>query len=185
MSGIMLCIFPHISVVSALFTRWSSPNQKVFNITGLSPDMMQLIIEFAYTGSVSVTEGNARELMMAADQFNAMGVVQACSDFFVERLCPENCVGLWQFTSTCFSAELQFKAFRYIIDHFTEAVSYKEFLRLSVQELIDILARDDLNVKMESTVYEAVVRWIRHVPEERELHTTALLSKVVLSLPSD
>ncbi|XP_047464383.1 kelch-like protein 10 [Mugil cephalus] len=169
----------------ALFTRWSDPNQKVFNMSpDMTPDIMQLIIEFAYTGSVSVTKDNVQALMVAADQLNVMGVVQTCCDFLAGHICPENCVGLWQFTNVCSSTELHSKAFRYIIDHFVEVIYCKEFLQLSVHELTDVLARDDLNVKTESTVYEAVVRWIQHVPEERGLHMGALFPKVRLGLLS-
>uniref|UniRef100_A0A8C9WW43 Kelch like family member 10 n=1 Tax=Sander lucioperca TaxID=283035 RepID=A0A8C9WW43_SANLU len=152
----------------ALFRRWSTPDKKVFDIPGLSPDMMQLIIEFAYTGSVSVTEDNAQELLLAADQLN--------------QLCPKNCIGIFQFTNICFASELQHKAYRCIIDHFEEVVFSEEFLQLSVQELTDILDRDDLNVRKESSVYESILRWITHVPEKRKGHITVLLSKVRLAL---
>ncbi|XP_045930745.1 kelch-like protein 10 [Micropterus dolomieu] len=168
----------------ALFRRWSNPDAKVFNLPGLSPDMMQLIIEFAYSGSVSVTEDNVQELLLAADQLNVMDLVQACCEFLGEQLCPQNCIGIWQFTNICFSSELQRKAYRYIIDHFEEVVSCEEFLQLSVQELSDIIDRDDLSVRKESSVYEAILKWIAHKPEERKGHITVLLSKVRLALTS-
>ncbi|XP_047465283.1 kelch-like protein 10 [Mugil cephalus] len=168
----------------ALFTRWSDHSQKVFIIPGLSPDMMELIIEFAYTGSVTVTEANAQELMLAAEQLNVAAVAQTCCDFFVENLCPGNCIGIWKFTNICASPELQLRAFCYVIDHFEEVVPCEEFLQLSAQELNDILGRDNLNVQKESTVYEAMLRWIQHEPRERELYIVALLSKVRLGLLS-
>ncbi|XP_034748721.1 kelch-like protein 10 [Etheostoma cragini] len=168
----------------ALFRRWSTPDKKVFDIPGLSPDMMQLIIEFAYTGSVSVTEDNAQELLLAADQLNVMDIVQTGCDFLGEQLCPKNCIGIFQFTNICSSSKLQHKAYRCIIDHFEEVVFSEEFLQLSVQELTDILERDDLNVKKESVVYESILRWITHLPEKRKGHITVLLSKVRLALMS-
>ncbi|KAM9340226.1 kelch-like protein 10 [Symphorus nematophorus] len=166
----------------ALFIHWSTPDKKVFEIPGLSPDMMQLIIEFAYTGFLSITERNVQELLMAADQLNVMDVVQACCDFLAEQLCPENCIGIWQFTNICISSELQRKAYNYIIDHFEEVVSCEEFQQLSAEDLTGILKRDDLNVRKESTVFEAILHWITHAPEERKRHITELLSKVRLAL---
>uniref|UniRef100_A0A665TGT8 Kelch-like protein 10 n=1 Tax=Echeneis naucrates TaxID=173247 RepID=A0A665TGT8_ECHNA len=168
----------------ALFTRWSNPDREVFSIPGLGPDMMQLIIEFAYTGSASVTEENAQELMMAADQLSVMGVVETCSDFISKQLSPKNCIGIFHFTNTCISAELQGKAYRYIIEHFGEVAPCEEFLQLTVQELTEILHRDDLGVRNESTVYEAVIRWIDHIPEEREQHIVVLFQTVRLALTS-
>ncbi|KAK2858779.1 hypothetical protein Q5P01_003399 [Channa striata] len=169
----------------ALFTRWSTEDRKVFSVYNLSPQMMELIIQFAYTGSVAVTEGNAQELLLAAYLLNVVDVVQTCSTFLSERLCPGNCVGIWQFTKTCFCAELQLRAYGYVMHHFREVVSQDEFLQLSVQELSDILASDDLSVKKESTVFETILRWISHLPEERERHITVLFSKVRLALSSE
>ncbi|KAK9526757.1 hypothetical protein VZT92_015440 [Zoarces viviparus] len=168
----------------SLFTRTSTPEKKVFDITGLSPEMMQLIIEFAYTGSVSVTWENVHELLLAAGQFNIMGVVQTCCDFLGEQLCPENCIGIFQFTGICFATELRHKAYHYIIDHFEKVVFSEEFLQLPLQQLTNILCRNDLNVRNESIAFEAVLRWIAHVPDEREAHIPVLLSKVRLALMS-
>lgn len=140
--------------------------------------MMQVIIEFAYTDSVSVTEDNVQDLMLAADMLNVMDLVQICSNFLSEQICPDNCIGIWHFTNICLSPDLHCKAFRHIIDHFEEVVLCEEFLQLSEQELAEILGRDDLNVKKESTVFEAILHWIAHVPEEREGHIAVLLSKV-------
>ncbi|XP_068566703.1 kelch-like protein 10 [Cebidichthys violaceus] len=146
--------------------------------------MMQLIIEFAYTGSVSVTWENVQELLLAADQLNVMDLVQTCCDFLVEQLCPENCIGIFQVTGICYVTELQHKAYHYIIDHFEKVVFSEEILQLSVQQLTDILGRNDLNVRKESTVYEAILRWIAHLPEERKAHIAVLLSKVQRALTS-
>nr|ASV63217.1 Klhl10 [Channa punctata] len=169
----------------ALFTRWSTEDRKVFSVSNLSSQMMDVIIQFAYTGSVMVTEDNVQDLLLAADMFSVMDVVQICSNFLSEQLCPEKCVGIWQFTKICLCPELQHKAYSYIIHHFREVVNQDKFLQLSMQELTDILDSDDLNVKQESTVFEAVVRWISHLPEEREGHIPVLLSKVRLALSSE
>ncbi|XP_058478996.1 kelch-like protein 10 [Solea solea] len=163
--------------------RWNADTM-VFDIHGLSPDIMQLIIEFAYSGSVLVTKDNAEEVTLAADMLNVQGVVQACSNFFGEQLCPENCIGIWQFTHFFFHPDLQRKACHYITEHFDEVVPCEEFLQLSLQELADILGRDELNMRNESNVFEAILRWISHKHEEREKHMTVLFSKFRMALTS-
>ncbi|KAK2848767.1 hypothetical protein Q5P01_008601 [Channa striata] len=168
-----------------LFTCWSTEDRKVFIVSNVSPHMMELIIHFAYTGSVMVTEDNVRDLLLAADMLNVVDIVKTCSNFLSERLCPEKCISIWQFANICFCPELQHRAYSYIIHHFREVVFQDEFLQLSVQELSDILDRDDLSVKKESTVFEAILRWISRLPEEREGHIALLLSKVRLALSSE
>ncbi|XP_019954312.2 kelch-like protein 10 isoform X1 [Paralichthys olivaceus] len=168
--------------LQSLFENW--PTQKTVELPVMSPKIMQLIIEFAYTNTVSVTVDNVQELMLAADLLNVTGIIQICSDFMAEELCPNNCIGIWQFTNVCFSSELQAKAFNYITDCFEEVIPCKEFLQLTVQELVIILGSNDLNVRVESTLFDAILRWIAHIPEKREGHITVLLSKVRLALTS-
>ncbi|KAG7493391.1 kelch 10 [Solea senegalensis] len=143
---------------------------------------MQLVIEFAYSDFVNVTEDNVQELMVAADMLNIMAIIQACSDFLCERLCENNCIGIWQFTNIYYSPRLQHKALRYITDHFEEVSMCEEFLQLSVQELAEVLGRDDLYVSVESGLFLAICNWIAHKPEERERHIALLLSKFRMAL---
>uniref|UniRef100_A0A3B4X478 BTB domain-containing protein n=1 Tax=Seriola lalandi dorsalis TaxID=1841481 RepID=A0A3B4X478_SERLL len=164
----------------ALFTHWSTPDSQVFDIPNVSPDMMRLIIEFAYTGFVHVTQENIQELFIAADRFNVMGILEACSHILEEQLAPQNCIGIWWFTDLYYYPELRRKTFLYILNHFEEvAATSEEFLLLSVQELAKMIENDQLSVKKEKTVFEAILRWITYAPEQRREYISLLLSKSV------
>lgn len=139
---------------------------------------MQLIIKFAYDGTVSITDDNIQELLLAADQFDVKGVVGACCDYMGERLRPENCIGAWQISDICFCPQLKNKAFQFILNNFKQVVSSEQFQQLSAPELCDILDRDQLIVPKERTVFEAIHQWITHEPERRKAHFVVLLSKV-------
>ncbi|KAM9342857.1 kelch-like protein 10 [Pholidichthys leucotaenia] len=169
----------------ALFLRCALSEQKVFNIPGISAPIMELILEYAYTGLVSVTSENIQELLLTADQLEVMDIVQICWNFIENELAPKNCIGIWQFTNIVSCPEMRYKACRYITDHFVDVVSSEEFLQLSVEELEDILGRDELCVRQENSVYEAAIKWMLHMPEEREEHAVRLLSKVRLGLMTD
>ncbi|XP_071769135.2 kelch-like protein 10 [Centroberyx gerrardi] len=120
-----------------LFTHgWSTPQQRLYDIPGVSANMMRLLIEFAYTGSVPVTAKNVEELLAAADQLFFMGVVRACCQFLEEQLCPQNCTGIWKFVDVHYCPDLRRKAFLYILDHFEEVS--EELLTLSPQQLSDM-----------------------------------------------
>ncbi|XP_047200629.1 kelch-like protein 10 [Girardinichthys multiradiatus] len=166
----------------ALFTRWSSSDQKVFHIPGISPAMMRLILDYAYTNSLTVTEANVQELLQAADQLNAHEVVHVCYMFLEGLMRPDNCIGIWRYAVACMHTELHHKAYFYILQHFETIALCDEFLQLSADELADIIEKDNLTVRQESKVYEAIWRWTCHALQEREAHFPALLSKVRLAL---
>ncbi|XP_067447850.1 kelch-like protein 10 [Thunnus thynnus] len=173
------------SYFRALFTHWSSPDSRVFEIHNVTPDMMKIIIEFAYNNSVSVTNENVQELFIAADRFNVTGITQACCDFLEDHLTPENCIGIWWFTDVYYYPEMKHKAFLFTLYHFEEVVATSEdFLQLSVEELVKIIENDLLNVKQEKMVFEAILHWIAYAPEERTDYISLLLSNVRLALMS-
>ncbi|XP_077379191.1 kelch-like protein 10 [Festucalex cinctus] len=168
----------------ALFLRWSSPEQKVYAIQGLTAQLMQLFIDFAYTGCVLVTEDNVKDLLIASDKFNVIGIVEICCTFLTEQLCPENCISIWQFTRSCHTPQLQSNAYQFILYHFEEVTTTIELQQLSMQDFSDMLDRDDLIVKKENIVYEAILHWIAHEPWERGKNMPILLAKVRLALTS-
>ncbi|NWY55656.1 KLH10 protein, partial [Chionis minor] len=178
----ILCSCSHY--FRALFaSNWSNTERRVYKIEGTSPEMMRLIIEYAYTRAVPVTADNVQSLLIAADQFNVMGVVRLCCEFLKSQLCSENCVGIWRFADYCYCPDLREAAHVFILHHFEEVTRLSaEFLELSVEELAHILEKDELNVKQEEAVFEAILKWIDHGPQDRRQHVAVLLGKVRLAL---
>uniref|UniRef100_A0A8C4STY7 Kelch-like protein 10 n=1 Tax=Erpetoichthys calabaricus TaxID=27687 RepID=A0A8C4STY7_ERPCA len=163
--------------------RWSSKEKKVYNIPGVSPDMMEMIITFAYTKTVPVTSENVQQLLAVADQLNILGLKNLCSDFLESHLCLENCIGICRFAYYYCCPDLRLKAFRFILYQFEDLVRVsEEFLQLSLIELSDIIEKDELNVRNESQVFDAVMRWIYYQGEERKGILANLLPKVRLAL---
>ncbi|XP_059185293.1 kelch-like protein 10 [Centropristis striata] len=145
--------------------------------------MMHLIIGYAYSQSLPLTEENVVEVLAAADQFLVSGMVQACSLFLEDQMCLRNCVHIWRLLDFYSLPELRNKVFLYILKHFEEIVfSTQDLLELSLQQLAAILENDHLNVRREDVVFEAVLRWINHQPDQRRGHISELLPKVRLGL---
>lgn len=164
-----------------LFSHWSSPDSHVYNISNVSADVMGTIIEFAYTGLVTVTKENIQELFVAADRYDVHGITRACCKLMEDELSSQNCINTWWFTHMFYYPELQHKAFCFILRHFEEVVCSEDFLQLSVADLSKIIGQDQLNVREESTVFEAILRWIAHSPQDREKHMSQLLLEVRLA----
>ncbi|XP_075273516.1 kelch-like protein 10 [Opisthocomus hoazin] len=178
----ILCSCSHY--FRALFTSgWDNAEKRVYKIPGTSPEMMKIIIEYAYTRRVPITADNAEDLLIAADQFNVMGIVRLCCEFLKSQLCSENCIGIWRLTDHYYCPDLREAASIFILHHFEEVTTVStEFLDLSVNELKNIIEKDELNAKEEAAVFEALVKWIAHDPQNRRQHTAVLLSKVRLAL---
>ncbi|XP_072563198.1 kelch-like protein 10 [Paramormyrops kingsleyae] len=167
----------------ALFaSRRNIKRKDEYMIPDVSPEAMRLVIEYAYTHYVLVTVDNVESLLAAADQLNIPGVVQCCSDFLMDQLCLENCVGIYSIAYIYFCPELRQAAFIFIMQNFKEVASTsEEFLELTLHQLSDIIEKDELNVRDEDVVFEAILRWIMHEPATRKAHISVLLPKVRLA----
>lgn len=64
----------------------------------------------------------------------------------------------------------------------TVASESEEFLHLPLDELNSIILEDELNVKSEEVVWEAVLRWVNHDPDNRWKHTVKLMGSIRLGL---
>ncbi|CAK6976756.1 kelch-like protein 10 [Scomber scombrus] len=154
---------------------------EVYSFPDVPPNIMSLIMEYAYNSSVVVTEENVLGLLAAAHRFAIHGILSATSDFLEQKLCVENCIGTWMSAELYNCPDLRKKANLYILHHFEEvAGSSEKFLQLSVQQLAGLIKKDELNVRQESTVFEAILRWIDHNLEERKSHMAVLLSKIYI-----
>lgn len=144
----------------------------------LSPAMMQLIIEFAYTNNVPVTEKTVRELLQTAGFLNIRSILTKCCNFLGDMLCTENCIGIYQLTKYHFCIPLERKAYKFILSNFEEVESSEEFPQLDVENFCSIIANDHLCVRSEAVVFKAIVQWITYAIEDRREFMAILFSKV-------
>ncbi|ESO94394.1 hypothetical protein LOTGIDRAFT_175448 [Lottia gigantea] len=168
----------------ALFKNQEGNNKRIeVTIPGVSPGIMNELIEYAYTRDIKIHPENVEELLPAAEQFHVTGLVKACCDFLTDQLAPENCIGIRAFAKAYFCHTLERTALKYILKNFCSLHQYSnEFLQLNVDEVSEILSCDNLNVKNEELVFDAVLRWIDYDPERRRCHIAKILKTIRLGL---
>ncbi|XP_008939863.1 PREDICTED: kelch-like protein 10 [Merops nubicus] len=151
---------------------WSEAGKRVYKIPGTSSEMMRLIIKYAYSGTVPLTTDSVENLI-TADQFIALGIVGLCCEFLKSHLSVKNCIGIWRLTDWYNCPDMREAASAFILQHFEEVTKVSaEFLELSVSELKHLIERDELNVRQEDAVFEAILQWIGHDPQNRRRYVT-------------
>ncbi|KAI8786892.1 kelch ECH-associated protein 1 [Biomphalaria glabrata] len=147
----------------------------------LTPEILRILVDFAYTYEILVTQMNVQSLLVSAIFLEMQRVVEVCSLFMEQQLDPSNCIGFYYFASMHGCLDLEIKAKKYIQEHFCEVIKYDEFLTLDAREMVQIVQQDELNVRCESEVFQAVVRWVEHDTENRLSQLEDLLERVRLS----
>uniref|UniRef100_A0A8C3QRM1 Kelch like family member 18 n=1 Tax=Cyanoderma ruficeps TaxID=181631 RepID=A0A8C3QRM1_9PASS len=143
---------------------------------------LEALINFAYNGHLAIDQQNVQSLLMGASFLQLQNIKDACCTFLRERLHPKNCLGVRQFAETMMCTVLYDAANSFIHQHFVEVSMSEEFLALPFEDVLELVSRDELNVKSEEQVFEAALAWIRYDRDQRESFLPELLSKIRLPL---
>ncbi|XP_043933897.1 kelch repeat and BTB domain-containing protein 8 [Protopterus annectens] len=153
--------------------------QKEVRIVGVEEESMHLVLNYAYTSRVILTEANVQALFTAASIFQIPSLQDQCAQYMISRLDPQNSIGVFMFADAYGHQELRDKSQDYIRKKFLCVTKEQEFLQLSRDQLISVLNSDDLNVDREEHVYESIIRWHEHEPLKRTAHLADIFAKCI------
>ncbi|XP_019614957.1 PREDICTED: kelch-like protein diablo [Branchiostoma belcheri] len=139
--------------------------QKEIRIHEVDGEVMGLLLDFIYTGTVSLTPDMVQEvkaLLQTADLFQTTVLLQACEEWLLKFLTPTNCTSLY-FLASAHNCRRLTQAAKWMLGgNFTEVSFGEEFLSLELAQIVELVADDSLEVRVESDVFEAAVRWLEH-----------------------
>ncbi|GLD59642.1 kelch-like protein 29, partial [Lates japonicus] len=137
------------------------------NMSNISADVLELLLEFVYTGSLVIDSANAKTLLEAANKFQFNTFCKVCVSFLEKQLTAANCLGVLAMAEAMSCTELHNMAKAFALQNFPEVAGQEEILSVSKEDLVAYLSNDSLNTKAEELVYETVIRWIRQDPNSR------------------
>ncbi|CAH1243981.1 kelch-like ECH-associated protein 1 [Branchiostoma lanceolatum] len=147
-------------------------------IEGVHPCVMNRLIEFAYTSRITLKDMTVLHVMTAAVMFQMTRVAKLCCEFLEDQLDPGNAIGIANFAQELGCKKLEEKAREFIYTNFCEVCESEEFMMLSACQLLNLINRDELNVRCESEVYMAAMRWVTYDLDERKQCIYPLLEAV-------
>lgn len=150
-------------------------------ISKISAATLQSIIDYSYTGHLTVTSENAQDLLDGAAMLQYPDVVDACCDFLKGQLDPTNCLGIARFAQVHHCNELHESALQFALNNFAQVVEEDEWLDHPLDDVIALLDCEELDVRGEEVVYEAALRWANHCRDTRLCHIPLLLRHIRLT----
>uniref|UniRef100_A0A2A4JEC7 Kelch-like protein diablo n=4 Tax=Heliothis virescens TaxID=7102 RepID=A0A2A4JEC7_HELVI len=147
-------------------------------LQGVCPSAIAWLVYFLYTGKIRITEITVCQLLPAATMFQITNVIDACCAFLERQLDPSNAIGIANFAEQHGCVDLKKKANQFIERHFTQVCQEEEFLQLTPQELICMIRKDELNVREEREVYNAVLSWVKYDEDRRHPRMEHILQAV-------
>eukprot|EP00069_Balaena_mysticetus_P007318 bmy_05495T0 len=149
-------------------------------LSNLQADVLELLLEFVYTGSLVIDSANAKTLLEAASKFQFHTFCKVCVSFLEKQLTASNCLGVLAMAEAMQCSELYHMAKAFALQIFPEVATQEEILNISKDDFIAYIANDSLNTKAEELVYETVIKWIKKDPVSRAQYSAELLAVVRL-----
>ncbi|XP_057208209.1 kelch-like protein 29 isoform X1 [Triplophysa rosa] len=149
-------------------------------MTNIGADVLELLLEFVYTGSLVIHSANAKTLLEAANKFQFNTFCKVCVSFLEKQLTAANCLGVLAMAEAMCCTELHNMAKAFALQNFPDVAGQDEVLSISKDDLINYLSNDSLNTKAEELVYETLIKWIKKNPASRVQHISELLAIVRL-----
>ncbi|XP_078586310.1 kelch-like protein 24 [Branchiostoma floridae x Branchiostoma japonicum] len=143
----------------------------------VSPGALQLLVDYAYTSKVTITEDNAVKLLEGANFFRILPVRDACETFISNSLSAKDCLQMMQTGNMLSCPDLEKKARLCVLKEFGTVRETPEFLSLTKDQLSTVISSDDLNAS-EEVVYAAVMTWINHNTRKRKRYMKELMELV-------
>ncbi|XP_066299408.1 kelch-like protein 24 [Branchiostoma lanceolatum] len=150
-------------------------------IGGVSAEALQLLVDYAYTSKIAITDENIHTVYEAANMLQIECVEYHCEDFLMQLLNPETCLGTWVLADKLLCKNLSAMARTWALKHFEEACMSEHFLELPLDFLKTYVSDDDLHAEKEGDVIKAIMLWARHDLGERQTHLKDLLTCVRFS----
>ncbi|XP_061492471.1 kelch-like protein 30 isoform X3 [Rhineura floridana] len=153
-------------------------------IKEVDPVIMESLINFAYTGKVTINQGNVEALIRTSNQLHFPVLRKVCSRYLRQQMDATNCLGICEFGEMHGCPEVSSKAWSFLQENFELVSQQEEFLQLSKERLVTYLSNNLLQIQEEQSLVEAVLRWVKYEKSARAMHLPELLDLVhLVSLP--
>ncbi|XP_061661103.1 kelch repeat and BTB domain-containing protein 2 [Syngnathoides biaculeatus] len=163
----------------------SESKQTHVSLRNVDAATLQIIITYAYTGHLAITDSTVEPLYETACFLQVEDALLQCRDYLVKKINPENCVRMLSIGDLFSCSELKQSAKRMVEHKFPTVYRQDAFLQLSHELLVDVLSSDNLNVEKEETVREAAMLWLEYNMEARSQHLSSVLSQIRIDALSE
>nr|VZI25809.1 unnamed protein product [Spirometra erinaceieuropaei] len=130
----------------------------------LSPEMIEMIISFAYNGRIEITEANLGELLEVAKKLRIDGLKARCAEYISTRLSPNAINVTMELAHNLAMEDIVEVCMQRVANTFDAWIDTEAICELGEEEFCSLLTRSDLCIKSEVSLHHSIVSWLEHRP---------------------
>ena len=150
----------------------------------ISGSVLEDVLEFIYTGTVAVTQENAKELIVAGNYLIIPSLKTVSGRFLEAEMSDSNCISTFYFAEKYDCVELIGNSRKFIHENFASVGEMDEFLSLEAKEVTRWISSGKIAVGAEVDVFKIIVQWVEHNKSERKAYFEELFCHVRLDFLS-
>ena len=154
---------------NALNSDMKEKKEGVIRLPETSKAVVEEVLEYLYTGHVDINEQNAYDLMAVADYFVIPSLKMLSGKVILQTVSPSNCIMAYYSAIKYQCEEVKKGAKNFILANFEAVGKSEDFLNLSIEQIKEWIASDEIIVKAEEMIFEVIVGWTER-NESRKQH---------------
>ena len=158
----------------------------VVTLKDLNDEAVKVLIDYMYTGNITLNQENVLIILAAADYLQINDVCQFCFDYLKSIISVENWFTIFALPHLYKNDSVLAQLYQVCSDNFSAIAESQDFMGLVIQDLISITQNLDRSIVNETSIYETIISWIRHDEANRKNELPNLLFLFNFDkLPSD
>ena len=175
-----------LSAASPFFCKLLESDMKenregIVRFEEISATVMEDVLEFIYTGTVEVTQENAKELIAAGNYLIIPSLKTVSGRFLQGEMSNTNCISTFYFAEKYDCVELIRNSRKFVHENFASVGEMDEFLSLEAKEVAVWISSGEIAVEAEASVFKIILKWVEHGESERKAAFKELFRHVRLS----
>nr|CDS23176.1 BTB:POZ domain containing protein [Echinococcus granulosus] len=186
------CVKAHRMILAARFplirkAMTSGEGKMVVQWKRFSEDIVEAVINYAYTGSLTISAENATRLYMLAHNLGSGRLVSWCEEFLGPRITLDNVGEIWSIANITLNSGLMEACIPLMSKNFENLCFRRDLLRQTTSEYLEILLENKQPEGVsEETKFRAISEWLEAGfdvcdLEKRAKEFTKIISKIDLT----
>ena len=162
-------------------TNFKEKHQKQVEINGFDGQIIKLIIDYIYSGSIKIENKNVMDIISASDYLQLDTIKHFCFEFLESEVTAENCLEVIRASILYKPRSCLDKAYQLLSENLEEISHTEMFQVLSKTDLFAILGKLEKNRRSEEAKYTAITNWVKSDRETRSKDFPQLFQSIDLN----
>lgn len=159
-------IAAHRAVLSSTLPKlsqnlYSHKDCRVFEIEGLNPEAVEILVDYSYTSSLQVPPDLVFPVLLAAREFGMADVIDVLDSYIIQKIVPQNWLIVWKFSARFNYPKLSSAVEEFIGSNIESLFFKQDFLRLSRLQIELTGRHGDFKDNVDpNAICEKAVHWV-------------------------